>query len=72
MTTCIPTIRAKGISNDIPYYIMEDSSGCRVVLGDEEIFQGAFEECRNFVFKNIMSGLADEVKEFYKNGGVLK
>lgn len=62
----IPTIRAKGIVDNIPFYIMEDSSGCWVVLGDEEIFQGCFEECQNFVFK-LMSGLADEVEEFYKN-----
>lgn len=66
MTTFIPTIRAKGIINNIPFFIMEDAGGCWVVIGDEEIFNGCFNDCQNYIFK-LMAEPADEVKEFYKN-----
>lgn len=71
MTTTIPTIRAKGHSNNIPFFIMEDAGGCWVVFGDEEIFEGSFDECQKYVFNNILFQMADEVKEFYKNSEVL-
>lgn len=61
----IPTIRAKGHVEGKRYYIMEDMTGCYVVYGDDEVFDGTFYECREYVFRNILGGYAEEVKRFY-------